>query len=306
MVKRIVVTGAYGFIGRHVARRLAGLGHRVTGIGHGGWDRAQSQAWGLSDWHAADISLESLITYAGRPELIVHCAGGASVGFSVERPFQDHQRTVSTTAAVLEFARIHAREAAVVLPSSAAVYGNASVLPIVESAPLQPVSPYGEHKRMAENLCRLYSEEFGVATAVVRFFSVYGPGLRKQLLWDACDRLARKEPPRFSGDGTETRDWLHIDDTVALIECAGTHAGRDCPVVNGGAGQAMSVRELLTHLFRLLGRDDDPVFSGGGRDGDPKHTLADIGAAKSWGWSPRVGWREGLQQYVDWFRQGAV
>ena len=306
MVKQVVVTGAYGFIGRHVARYLAGQGHKVIGIGHGGWDRAQSQAWGLSNWHTADVTLESLITYAGRPELIVHCAGGASVGFSIERPLQDYQRTVSTTAAVLEFARIHAREAAVVMPSSAAVYGNAHALPIAESAPLQPVSPYGEHKRMAENLCRLYAEKFGVATAVVRFFSVYGPGLRKQLLWDACDRLARNEPARFFGDGAETRDWLHIDDTVALIELAGGQAGRDCPIVNGGAGQAVSVRELLTHLFRLLGRNDDPVFSGGGRNGDPKHYLADIKAAQRWGWKPGVNWRDGLQQYVDWFRQGAM
>ncbi|HKQ26564.1 MAG TPA: NAD-dependent epimerase/dehydratase family protein [Burkholderiales bacterium] len=306
MVKRVVVTGAYGFIGRHVGRHFAQQGHRVVGIGHGGWDHAQCRAWGLSGWHAADITLESLITYAGDPELIVHCAGGASVGFSIERPLQDYQRTVSTTAAVLEFARIHAREAAVVMPSSAAVYGNAHALPIAESATLQPVSPYGEHKRMAENLCRLYSEEFGLATAVVRFFSVYGPGLRKQLLWDACDRLVRNEPPCFSGDGTETRDWLHIDDTVALIELAGSHADRNCPVVNGGTGHAVSVSELLTHLFGLLGRKDHPVFTGDGRSGDPKHYLADIQAAQRWGWNPRVSWADGVGQYLDWFRQGAL
>jgi len=306
MNKPVLVTGAYGFIGSHVARALAAEGRTVIGLGHGVWSRDQWRRWGISEWHAADVTLENLITHGGRPDLIVHCAGGASVGFSIERPLQDYQRTVSTTAAVLEFARIHAREAAVVLPSSAAVYGNARAFPIAETAPLQPVSPYGEHKRMAENLCRLYSKEFGVATAVVRFFSVYGPGLRKQLLWDACDRLARKELPSFSGDGTETRDWLYIDDTVALIERAGTHAGRDCPVVNGATGQAVSVRELLTHLFRLLGRNDDPVFSGGGRDGDPKHYLADIQAAQRWGWKPGVNWRDGLQQYVDWFRQGAV
>jgi UDP-glucose 4-epimerase len=306
MSSTALVTGAYGFIGRNVARYLARNGWRVLGIGHGGWDHLQSKAWGLSDWHAADVTLENLVTHGGRPDLIVHCAGGASVGFSIERPFQDYQRTFSTTAAVLEFARLHSPGAAVVLPSSAAVYGEARELPIVETAPLRPVSPYGEHKRMAEQMCRLYGEQFGVATAVLRFFSVYGPGLRKQLLWDACDRLARNEPPRFFGDGTETRDWLHIDDTVALIELAGSHAGRDCPVVNGGTGHAVSVRELLAHLFRLLGRKDDPAFTGGGRSGDPKHYLADIQAAQRWGWDPRVGWRDGVRQYLDWFRQGAV
>ena len=305
MTRIALVTGAYGFIGRHVARRLAQNGWRVSGIGHGNWDDAKSAAWGVSDWRGVDVTLENLVGYGVQPNLIVHCAGSASVGFSLERPYLDFQRTVATTAAVLEFARVHVAEAAVVLPSSAAVYGDAQEIPIAESAALQPVSPYGEHKRMAENLCRLYGGEFGVPTAVVRLFSVYGPGLRKQLLWDACSRLAGSGPPRFFGDGTETRDWLHVEDAAALLELAGTRAGRDCPVVNGGCGEAVPLHELLTHLFRLLGRSDAPEFSGT-RRGDPKHYCADIEAVRGWGWSAHTAWREGLKQYVDWFERGAV
>lgn len=298
-----LVTGAHGFIGRHVARHLAQLGWHVTGLGHGEWESDERLAWGVSRWQAADVSLENLVAAAGAPRLIVHCAGGASVGLSVERPHDDFHRTVSTTAAVLEFARTHAPEAAVVLPSSTAVYGNASALPTPESAPLAPVSPYGVHKQMAEQLCRIYSRQYGLRTAVVRFFSVYGPYLRKQLLWDACQRLSRKEPPRFFGEGDETRDWLHVDDGARLLETAARNASSEAPVVNGGTGEPVRVREILAELFRLLGRLGEPVFTGVGRPGEPKHYLADIAAARSWGWAPRIGWRNGLHQYVSWYRR---
>lgn len=303
MTGSALVTGARGFLGRHVARQLAQLGWQVAGLGHGEWERAESLAWGVSRWQAADVSLENLLAAAGRPSLIVHCAGGASVGISVERPHEDFHRTVSTTAAVLEFARRHAPEAAVVLPSSAAVYGDASVLPTPESAALQPVSPYGVHKQMAEQLCRLYSRQYGVRTAIVRFFSVYGPCLRKQLLWDACEQLSRKEPPRFFGDGSETRDWLQVEDAALLVETAARHASCDAPAVNGGTGRPVRVGEILAELFRLLGRGDAPVFTAVSRLGEPKHYLADITAARSWGWAPTIDWRDGLRQYVSWYRQ---
>jgi UDP-glucose 4-epimerase len=303
MKRQAVVTGARGFIGRHVARRLAQGGWQVLGIGHGDWDRAQHAQWGVDRWLAADVTPDTLAALGSEPQLIVHCAGGASVGLSLSQPHVDFQRTVATTAALLEFARTRARGALVVLPSSAAVYGNAQHLPIGEDAPLRPVSPYGEHKRLAEGLCRLYATEYAVRVAVVRLFSVYGPGLKKQLLWDACNRLARGEPAVFFGDGSESRDWLHVDDAAALLDIAGSHAGPDCPVVNGGSGEAVPVRELLTQLFRLLGRRDAPGFSGQAHRGDPKHFHADARAAQRWGWRAATGWRDGLQQYVDWFRR---
>jgi UDP-glucose 4-epimerase len=301
-----LVTGARGFIGRHVARHLAGRGWRVSGIGHGDWPGAAARDWGLSEWHSGEVSLEHLVACAGRPGLIVHCAGGASVAGSIERPDEDFHRTVSSTAAVLEFARSHARGAAVVFPSSAAVYGEAQQIPIPETAPLRPISPYGTHKLMAEELCRGYARDFQVAVAVVRLFSVYGPGLRKQLWWDACGRLARQEPARFSGDGTETRDWLHVLDAVALLEIAARRASSDCPVVNGGCGCPVALAELLAQFFALRGRTDQPVFAGAGRKGDPKHYAADIGLARSWGWVPAREWRKGVEEYLDWYRRDAT
>lgn len=303
MKRQALVTGAHGFIGRHVARRLAQADWHVHGIGHGNWSGAQIAAWGLSRWLAADVNLDTLTDLGVEPDLIVHCAGSASVGFSLGQPYLDFQRTVATTAAVLEFARTRATGTAVVLPSSAAVYGNAENIPIAETAALQPISAYGENKRLAEDLCRMYATQYDVRVAIVRLFSVYGPGLKKQLIWEACNRLALGEPARFFGDGTETRDWLHIEDAAALLEVAGTHAARDCPTVNGGSGEAVSVRELLTHLFRLLSRSDAPGFSGETHRGDPKHFCADVEAVRRWGWRAGIGWRDGLQQYVDWFRR---
>jgi UDP-glucose 4-epimerase len=304
MSKLALVTGAYGFIGRNVARLFANAGWMVVGIGHGSWTREEWRQWGISEWHSASIMPDVLLTYAGSPEVIVHCAGSGSVGFSMTHPFQDFQRTVATTVAVLEFMRLHAPKARMVYPSSTGVYGVVASLPIMESAPLLPVSPYGVHKRIAEEMCHLYARNFGVASAIVRLFSVYGVGLRKQLLWDACMKI-RNGDNTFFGSGLETRDWLHISDAAELLMAAGKCASTECPVVNGGSGQGVMVREVLSELFGEFDRNDQPVFSGVSRSGDPASYVAETSLARSWGWQPKIQWRDGIREYARWFKNGA-
>ncbi len=298
---KVLVTGAYGFIGRHVAKHYAETGSIVTGFGHGVWAEADWMQWGLSGWHGADVTVENLQKCNIEPDVIVHCAGSGSVAFSISDPYQDFQRTVGSTLEVLEFARLHAPKAKVVYPSSAGVYGNAKNLPIDETAPLQPVSPYGAHKLMAEDLCRSYAKNFGLSIALVRFFSIYGAGLRKQLLWDACQKAVRGDIS-FFGTGDETRDWLHVRDAAILMATAANHASSGCPVVNGGIGIGVTVKEILDELFNYLGRTDKPLFSGSARSGDPAYYIADTRSALAWGWQPEMDWHNGLREYASWFK----
>lgn len=300
--KTVLVTGANGFLGRHAALSYSKKGWHVIGVGHGDWAREEWEKWGISEWHACDVTIEALQTYGGEPDTIVHCAGSGSVSYSITRPFQDFQKTVGTTLNVLEFARLYTDGAKVVYPSSAAVYGSADKLPISEDNRLMPISPYGVHKKMAEDLCSSYAKHYGVLTSVVRFFSIYGAGLRKQILWDACTKIINNEVT-FFGTGVEMRDWLHVNDAAELLFIAGEQASTDCPAVNGGFGKGITVREILTEIFACFQRTDLPVFSGTVRSGDPMHYIADITRACRWGWHPRVDWQNGIREYVQWFKK---
>ena len=300
MARPVLITGAYGFIGRHVARVLAAEGLTIIGIGHGAWSREQWRKWGISEWHAADVNLDNLVTHAGLPQAVVHCAGSATVGFSATHPHQDYQRTVATTAAVLEFVRLYAKDAAVVYPSSAAVYGYARRLPIAETEAPSPVSAYGVHKQMAEQLCAAYARHFGIKAAIVRLFSVYGNGLRKQLLWDACSKLRRGEA-EFFGTGAELRDWLHVEDAATLLALARRHASTACPVVNGGSGAGVAVADIVQEIRNAMHADVAVTFDGKVRDVDPPTYVADVNRAAAWGWKARKPWREGVRAYAGWF-----
>jgi UDP-glucose 4-epimerase len=299
-----LVTGAHGFVGRHVAAALAASGVHVTGIGHGSWTRDEWRRWGLDEWHVADVSVESLTTYAGTPDLVFHCAGSGSVAFSMSHPAQDFNRTVGSTLAVLEYLRLQCPQARLVMPSSAGVYGVAERMPIATGATLRPVSPYGVHKQMAEELCQSYARHFGIRSARVRLFSVFGVGIRKQLLWDACNKL-RRGPATFAGSGQETRDWLHVADAARLMLAAAEHASTDCPVANGGTGRAVSIREVVELIAARLGGGAAAAFSGQLRPGDPTHYQADIAGALAWGWLPQRDFVAEVKAYVDWFKADA-
>jgi UDP-glucose 4-epimerase len=305
MTRRALVLGGQGFIGSHACRMLAGQGFVVSGIGHGTWAADELARWGIADWTAGDIDLAALrrVPDSAAIDVVVHCAGGGAVARSYAAPLDDYERSVASTAALLEFVRADlGGRPRVVMASSAAVYGDQGEVDLSESATRSPVSPYGFHKVAAENLCDSWSRFFGVRVSVVRLFSVYGEGLRKQLLWDAVNKLSRGDR-RFFGTGHELRDWVHVEDAARLLCLAATADGQDNIEIYNGGHAHHATSDVLGELARLLGSSDAPVFTGETHVGNPRRLTANSRHAhRQLGWRPEIGLHEGLRRYVDWFR----
>ena len=303
------VTGAAGFIGSHLVRHLAAGGHSVAGI-----DLLSAESVGLDQavagWGAAGLSshcLDAMRDKLGVPDVVYHLAGGSSVGASLANPALDFAATVGGTAILLEWLRTSAPETRLVVVSSAAVYGNIHRGAIGEDAATDPYSPYGAHKYAMEATVKGWSSSFGIPAVGVRLFSVYGPGLRKQLLWDLSNRLHQEDGPvELGGSGEELRDWTHVGDVVRAIDVASGLAQAGMPIINAGTTEGSNVREISHGLVRALGGDPARIhFSGKARPGDPYSLVAAPGQLAELGFEWRIGVEEGLQSYADWYRTAA-
>ncbi len=306
-MKTYWITGARGFIGRHLSRRLASDGYRVAGLGHGAWPAAEATEWGLSYWLNGDVSASNLAQMQaelGRPDGVFHFAGGSSVGAALANPHEDFKRTVGSTAELLEWIRQHSPDAPLVAVSSAAVYGAGHEGLIPEDARLTPYSPYGTHKLMMEELCRSYAVNFGLSIALPRLFSVFGPELKKQLLWDTCNKLATQGEAHLGGTGEELRDWTHVSDVVAALVGLLAFADTTAPALNIATGRPVPVREVVAELARVWSPATPPriEFSGQSRAGDPYSLCANIGRLDALGMSCATSVSDGVAEYVQWFR----
>jgi UDP-glucose 4-epimerase len=300
------ITGAAGFMGRYLARALADAGHVVHGIGHGVLTESEKQCLGLRTWLNGEIDATSLNALAvhGLPSKVFHLAGGSSVGLSITKPLEDFSRNVVSTARLLEWLRVASPESLVVAVSSAAVYGADHHGPISENAAPAPMSPYGTHKLMMEQLCQSYSATFGMRTLVARLFSVYGPKLRKQLLWDVCSRLQRDEQTLvLGGTGAEIRDWADVRDIARLLTVIADQPQPETfRIINGGSGGGTSVAEITGLLIRNWGTDVAVRYSGVVRPGDPPSLLADDAALRQLPFNWQISLDQGIADYVKWFK----
>lgn len=301
-MKVVVVTGFAGFIGRHACRVAAEHGMPVVAVGtRARTDRGAEPPWPLRTVEEpVSVSALEQATDGMQPVAIIHCAGTGTVRRATDAPHSEFVRTVGGTAELLEFVRTRpGPKPRVVLASSAAVYGETGPEAAPESRPCRPISVYGFHKLMAEQACQSYSGQFAIPVTVVRLFSVYGPGLRKQLPWDALSRL-RSGDRRFDCTGEELRDWLHVVDAARLLWRAAVHEQPSWHVVNG-AGQRATTGEVINTLSELSGAALRPTFTGTPQPSNPTHLIGCAAeAGRTLGWQHEVPLRDGLAEFVAW------
>jgi dTDP-glucose 4,6-dehydratase/UDP-glucose 4-epimerase len=294
---KILIVGSRGFIGSHCVDYF----------------KNGNEVWGcdvILDYNALNYfpidSTDSNFADIFQQEhfdVCINCSGAASVPFSLEKPLNDFKLNTLNVFKMLDAIRLYAPKCKFVTMSSAAVYGNPDLLPISEAQNVNPVSPYGYHKTMAEWICEEYSKFWNIHTCCLRIFSAFGPGLKKQILWDLYHKIIGDSEPRLWGTGKETRDFIFISDIIRIIELALSHSKFNGEVVNVANGVQVEIKHIADTVNDILKSGKEVVFCGNNRKGDPINWEADVSMIKSWGYAPSVELREGIMLYINWLKK---
>lgn len=300
MASTMLITGAGGFLASHLAPAFTSAGFRVVGLGR---SDPQRHAPMFDSFYLNDLSdparVLSLIE-RDAPDLIVHLAAPSSVPESVRAPLADLEAHTRPTANLLEALRISGARPRVLLLSSAAVYGNPSVLPVAEGASCEPLSPYGFHKVHQEMLMKEAHVLYGIPTAVVRLFSTYGENLRRLAVWEIA-RRALAGDLTILGTGAESRDYLYAGDVAAAVTTIAERAAFTNDVINVASGEEVTISELAAAVYARLGVSAQPRFTGEALAGSPLRWRADTSRLQSLGWRAPE-WSRGLDATCAWIR----
>lgn len=299
-MKRVLITGANGFIGTKIYERFEEKGYEVMG-----WDIVANDATKkikCFNMACAEDVYQEINEY--RPDIVIHCAGSADVGRSVQNPDTDYVGNVTLTHNILfglhRAALDHVR---FVFLSSAAVYGNPASLPITEEMALNPLSPYAVHKVMCESLCTYFAKNYGMDVKIARIFSAYGKGLMKQIFWDMYKKAKQTGELRMFGTGNEMRDYIHVDDVIHSLYLLATSSSNEI-VYNVANGEGVSIRAATEMFANCVQIPTEKIsFNGVVREGDPLKMIADISKMINIGYKKTRDMQEALQAYIEWASQ---
>ena len=316
---KAVITGVAGFIGSHLATKLAARGASIVGIDNFdrfyGRDRkeknlARVRAAGVDlDFSEADIcdagAMREIVA-AARPDVIFHIAALAGVRPSIEDPARYVKVNLDGLTNMLEAARA-ADCKAMAFASSSSVYGNNEKVPFAETDDVSgPISPYAATKRSGELLCNTYAHLFGMGIASLRFFTVFGPAQRPDLaISKFMTLIADGESIPMFGDGSTSRDYTFIDDIVAGVMAAGDKAMAESHwhrIYNLGGSDPVTLKEMIDAIAETVGKpakiDQQPM-----QPGDVNRTFADIArSASELGYAPKTSFRDGLAKQWEWMQ----
>jgi len=311
-VEKVLVTGGAGFIGSHIVNRLLAEGFRVTVLDNlsSGKMKNIEQHLNKENLHfiKGDIRDEDAVKQAVRDvDAVIHEAALVSVTRSVENPFPTNEVNVTGTLNLLK-ACLDSGIKRFIYASSSSVYGETETLPKKETLPPRPVSPYAASKLAAESYCKAFYKVYGLESVSLRYFNVYGPrqtyGPYSGVITIFINRLLSDEPPTIYGDGTQTRDFTDVQDAVQAsmlsLKCKNA-VGEE---FNIATGVQTTINQLVQMLLNLTGKTSLQPKHAEPRQGDIKHSYADISKAKRvLGYEPKITLKEGLNKLIEWYKK---
>lgn len=319
---RVMVTGGAGFIGSHLVDRLLSEGEDVLAVDNlssgslANLAEARRSRVGKFSFQRADITSNALaeLIKRTRPQVIFHLAAQVDVRKSVRDPINDAMVNVIGTLNLLQAAQEAGTRKVVFASSGGCIYGELDErrLPVTEdqvfSPQALPESPYGVSKKVVLDYLRYYRAVQGLDYTALALANVYGPrqepasevGLEGQVVAIFCRKMLASRPCTIYGDGTQTRDFVFVDDVVAAFLTARDKGGGE--LVNIGSGEELSVNELHAKLSQLTSSRYEPIYAAP-RPGELQRIYVDPSkAAQVLGWQPATPIDEGLKQTVAWFR----
>lgn len=305
---RFVVTGAAGFIGRHVCAELLENGHHVVGVDSftDYYDvslKRANEAWltGQPGYESLqmDLATARIDAVLDGADALIHLAGQPGVRLSWAEHFHIYvERNVIASQRVLE-AAYRTDVPRLVLASSSSVHGNSPAYPTAENAPTRPFSPYGVTKLAMEKLAMAYVENWNVPATILRYFTVYGPGQRPDMgMYQFIERAAAGETVTVYGDGEQVRDFTYVSDVAVATVAAATADLPPACVLNIAGGSACTVNDVLELVSEHVGRDVKRHFEPE-QPGDVRITGGAIDRAREMlGWEPTVTLSDGIKRQV--------
>ncbi len=305
----ILITGAAGFIGSHLAQTCLAHGHRVIGIDSFSpyygrelkranvADMDRYDTWRFIEGNLIEVDLSALLAEV---DVVFHLAAQPGVRSSWGQTFSAYvDNNVVALQRLLEAARSTHLDK-FVFASSSSVYGDAELLPTAEDCPLHPISPYGATKALGEHLCRVYHHTHGLPVVTLRYFTVYGPRQRPDMAFHRLIQAALgHDEIVIYGDGKQTRDFTYVGDAVDGTVAA-AFKGEPGAVYNLGGGARTSINEVLS-IVAALAETDLIVRRSGAQAGDARDTAADTTHAHAHlGFSPSRSLYDGLREQVAW------
>lgn len=296
-MNRILILGSEGFIGNHLVEQFLTADFVVHGCDL--YEAPRKSNYNYKKLSRLSPEWEELFN----EHAFTHCinaSGSGNVAYSMTHPLNDFQANTLDVIMILDALRKLAPGCKYIHISSAAVYGNPVALPITEEFPAKPMSPYGWHKVMSEQICKEFHQIYGLSTVIIRPFSVYGEGLCKQLLWDLTQKLKRSDEVSLFGTGKESRDFIHVKDLCRLIHLIAMHATFQAEVYNGASGVETEIRTIADYFEQFWGTQKTIRFSGETRPGDPVNWRADVSRIHSLGFETSISLRDGISGYLKW------